>query len=1817
MVVLHLTDAHFGQAGSASYALGAQREFFDDLGHLIARGAAIDLVIFSGDIANTGAYSEFTRAHEFLERLIAEFARDVPILTVPGNHDLVRPDPAGPVVKLLARETASTLEQLGHAYTHEVSNDYRVVVEGAFDAYTAWATALPWWPADWRAGLLPGDGVARVDIAGRSLTVLALNTSTLQLSDAMGEGTLALLEAQVDEVARLALDGPGSDVYVLVTHHPPEWLDESSRSLLADGLLVAVPVSLHLFGHRHVAEFTSLGRGADPRVLHRLQGRSYFGQEYLADGRTRRELGYSLIDIDVPAGSFRVAPRRATRRPAGGVTFEAERSRAWFLPKGEDWTAPLALRDRDRAERAASSPPAPASATLVPPAPADDLRPLHAALNAVESLVGRASMRQWRSLPTVEGIVRNHGTLLRLLPAAGGLTDAERAYVWALVLMVRARADFALRFPSIADFLDDSEWAREVADVTTSNERLVSRAVDVAAPPDIRALLAEWLIRRALGRSAQVWRSPDAGSAARRLAATLESRPAHVDSLATRLLADAAAVATGALTTERLRENWALALSGTEDPAHVRGARVLPFAVVLASLEFDPILDGAELVEQVGVVADFTVEALHEDISSLQWVLTAAGDFALIGVCSDPAIEVAFESFAGRLRRLGAQLRAASADAGLSPILESRLVTDLAPRRDGDLARYATPVTRLVMNTDRIRSLLMGEQLYGQPRLAIRELYQNALDACRHRSLRHDYLRRTGRLLDEAWEGEIAFRACYDEHGNVPVLECADNGVGMTGETLAECFLSAGTRFVETPGFADEQANWLSYSDELRLYPNSTFGIGAYSYFMLADVVDVFTRVQLADGSLSDGAHLQVNSGSSVARISAWPEAATELPHGGTIVRLHLRPEFRSTSRLQLANFLDEVILRSPFGVTIQEGHETTSRTSGEFSPEVRGTPSPAWVSGLSSAWWRIGHGPLLADGVRTPTEVVGLMVNLHGERKPVLRVDRNAVVNWDGEWVLDNTAGSAAALASWDGISLAWLWSFAEAYPVYAERLYEAVRELRPVVPLGQSKLWQTDVDLRVVGCFPGDRYLLRELYDGRWETEYTEIEIPEVMRNHDRFHSLTVRFPGCLRPWRRCVWQHALPELFEGWDPDASRLTWARAETMRQGSHDASPVWEPERLEGLDPPKPLDALLLASQPSIMDVDILDVQAGHTEMIDIVALVHTSYRCRMTLGEAVRRLSRFSRFGLLGVPSLSRDGARYTASLLDCQIVASLGRAWPAAREVNAADLLSLVPLCQEHGLTVDEVLDATDVLLRALGVAAARASGSRDVFRGHVPSAREVRFLGFGPYDTGRELRFGRGTRAALVRAGHRADMREDEVKAVVRRYAGFGLSKYRQALKAIRFRAEDREHLQAWSAEFDSRAPWVDEEVFRRGFISDRPSSHEELLGHALFFAALHDVPLQEAVDAVLAFPGLTDEQRGEEPVLVGEVTIDDRDIEMLRDRIGETSRYADKRLGGIGQTQLVRRPWSVLELKAAAEAMHATLEEVFERLGKFAFLGVVLPDCGPQVITDYQFDELETALLTSTDWSLSAASHFPSHHESPKPIIMPIPSRHVMAVAAENKLTLGTVVDALDALVALGVRSDVAPLPEELRDFLPSTVDVHLARRLTGPAMGYGILEHAFASHHSVGYVCDLLAPWLTWHLGRDVSKRLETLKRFVGDLEPTYSDVSFIAAAIAQARSAAGVLTPVGACVLAAQANVDIGTVADLGRRLATVLAVDGIAVDVDDLSSSVRAVVPDSAWVLAAAPSAIVGARLATTNRLLGLTPKFVGEVQERLAIPR
>ncbi|MBW8798893.1 MAG: metallophosphoesterase [Streptomyces sp.] len=1811
--ILHLSDLHFGQSSQRADWRAVIDEFMEDLKYLTAE-TPVHHVIITGDIAFAGDQLDYAKASEFFTRLRGQLSgtgQEVPLLPVPGNHDLIRPASGSFLRDVAVANQRAVIEGLEKSFRDNTRNDYIVAIENAFSPYTEWASQLRSPQVSWRPGALPGDGIAYLGSGKDRVGLVVLNSSLLDLADEIGEGRLALVGEQTEAIMRIADSEPHPPTaYLLATHHPPSWLDEQSKELL-DGLCAALKVVAHLFGHRHIAEFTRIGDGTDPQHRYLLQGRSFFGMERLGDGKTERLHGYALIDLDLTAERphLRVAPREARKRPTGGMQFTCERSEAWYVPRGSDWTSEQPLRADIRqsvmpsgAGRATAARPrtsATAQPEPIPSGPFEQLR------NELLDLVGTGVRDRWRMLPDVGTLLHNVQTLGTLSGGELSPSNSELLYTWALVLLSHGRTELGAQdLGTLAEGEIQTPWSRDVIGTLSAYDRLVERATDHSADADTREVLEEWLVRVVVSDSTVPWDLQGTKDLARRLAAALERRPGHVQTLADRLLSDARNLQAGTFPPHKVSESWAYAQELPQTLNHVRYSMVLPLSLTLAGMEFDYVRDGRELVEQIGIVHGFDLAEVHRDIAELRWVATPEGDADLIATCFDPAVEAALLIYADRLRGLAERLPACSESQIIRRHYATRLRTEAVRARTvNGQESYGRPLTRLVLDTEKIRSLLMGEQLYGQARLAIRELYQNALDACRYREMRGRHFEITGKYPRAAWAGAIHLSAVYDDNGSVPVLECRDNGTGMSVETLRRCFLNAGNRFVETPEFAREQAAWLAADPALKLVPNSTFGIGAYSYFMLADAVEVVTRVEHSDGSLGNTVRLQINAGSTVARIHAHPDGDQLLPTGGTVVRLHLRPEFRSVSRLQLSNFLEEVVIQSPFALHVSEGNEEYDRPAGALSPGET-AQTLAWESEGSRAWWQLGRGKLLADGITTPETTVGLMTNLHGSKKPVLRVDRNAVVRWDVPWVLERTAESAERLAEWPDLCLAWLWHFAERNPVHGQRLFDELVKIRSTVPLGQSRLWGREVDLTQTGCFPGDRYLLAPLRDMRWRSEYPEIEIPNITRRKDRYGGLTVAFPSCLRPWRRKVWFDLLPELFEGLQQTAWDLSEEFVETLSPGSAHSFPVWEPENLADILPPDALDAALLASQPDVLSVSLHTPDSGHSAPLDLVALVHGAHRCEMSLAEAVQRVGRFVRFGLRNLPTVQPESYEYVPTRTDCQLIASLGRTRVADRAIDRRDLLQLLPFCQEAGISMGEAVGDLRELSRRLGIVCGDpAADADDKWKDHVPSSREVRFFGFGEYDRGRELRYGRGTRAAIIRGAQRAGMIPREVARIVTRYGAFDMVRYADSLTSTHTGAPSQD-LTAWSANLDQRAPWVDEEVFRRGYMSDSPSERDELLGHALFYAVLSGETLRAATRRVAAFPGLSEDQRLDWDG-VPDVVAEEADLETLRSRVGHTSQYQDKRLAGVGQQELVRRRWSPLELKVAATETSSPLRQVWERLEKFRYLGVELPECSPEDIENYTFSDFEWELLTTNDPGIGAFNRFGGHDSGDKrPITGPIPARHVMQTSAEEKVPLGTAVEKLLAMRHIGVEVGFGDLPARLETYVLSKDEVALAYRMARLSLAHSILEWAFMRQVSLSYVCDLVSPWTSWLTGmpeESVTTAIETIRASCGDLTPRYTDVSFYVAALAQTRSLGRPLDRRALIVLAAQANVTLGTAAARAEGLRGLFAADGVGFGALGGMDPYDGTVPDHRHVIVAVRDVLSGEHRAATLTLLGV----------------
>ncbi|HDR6497093.1 TPA: ATP-binding protein, partial [Bacillus thuringiensis] len=137
------------------------------------------------------------------------------------------------------------------------------------------------------------------------------------------------------------------------------------------------------------------------------------------------------------------------------------------------------------------------------------------------------------------------------------------------------------------------------------------------------------------------------------------------------------------------------------------------------------------------------------------------------------------------------------------------------------------PVPNMKFTLDQVKiiELLMGVGLYKDQYLCLRELYQNALDACRCALANKDIT-----------EGRIEFGINEGRDGR-KYLYCMDNGIGMTKDIIERYFLKIGNSFYKSNEFQQKQALW-----NTDFKPTSQFGIGILSCFMLGNEIEVCTK---------------------------------------------------------------------------------------------------------------------------------------------------------------------------------------------------------------------------------------------------------------------------------------------------------------------------------------------------------------------------------------------------------------------------------------------------------------------------------------------------------------------------------------------------------------------------------------------------------------------------------------------------------------------------------------------------------------------------------------------------------------------------------------------------------------------------------------------------------------------------------------------------------------------------------------------------------------------------------------------------------------
>ena len=328
---VHLSDWHFGQREQWMWP-NFKSNFLEDLRRQSEQVGHVDLVIFSGDLTQSGSKADFQKLTEEL-KILWKMWDDIghrPLLfCVPGNHDLVRPPSNDARMKILTKwiSEPEAMQEFWGGKNEETGEDnqYIKLVNDAFQNYIEWQASLnsagiP--TADIVNGLLPGDVSASLNVNNISIGLIGLNTSFLQLNGTDFNGRLALDLRQLNAVTA---DNPPEwckkhDINFLVTHHPTSWLCQEALNDFKIEIYPPGRFTAHFYGHMHEANNSTEYRNGDAG-RRSLQSASLFGLEYFGERKIERIHGYSLgqINFENDECIWKFWPRKARSAKNGNA----------------------------------------------------------------------------------------------------------------------------------------------------------------------------------------------------------------------------------------------------------------------------------------------------------------------------------------------------------------------------------------------------------------------------------------------------------------------------------------------------------------------------------------------------------------------------------------------------------------------------------------------------------------------------------------------------------------------------------------------------------------------------------------------------------------------------------------------------------------------------------------------------------------------------------------------------------------------------------------------------------------------------------------------------------------------------------------------------------------------------------------------------------------------------------------------------------------------------------------------------------------------------------------------------------------------------------------------------------------------------------------------------------------------------------------------------------------------------------------------------------------------------------------------------------
>lgn len=188
------------------------------------------------------------------------------------------------------------------------------------------------------------------------------------------------------------------------------------------------------------------------------------------------------------------------------------------------------------------------------------------------------------------------------------------------------------------------------------------------------------------------------------------------------------------------------------------------------------------------------------------------------------------------------------------------------------------------IDQNKVLSLLVGETLYNNLSVSLRELSQNAIDAVKVRN--YEFHQNPTPIETETYSPKI--EVYWDE--TLRELIIMDNGTGMNLDIIENHLLKVGSSRYQDPDFQKKHPGYNSIS---------RFGIGLLTCFLIADDVDILTTMSAEDKPLL----LKIRNvhGKYLLKHGVEKESNLRLlEEVGTSIKLKVRPDVKDFDPLHI-----------------------------------------------------------------------------------------------------------------------------------------------------------------------------------------------------------------------------------------------------------------------------------------------------------------------------------------------------------------------------------------------------------------------------------------------------------------------------------------------------------------------------------------------------------------------------------------------------------------------------------------------------------------------------------------------------------------------------------------------------------------------------------------------------------------------------------------------------------------------------------------------------------------------------------------------------